>query len=429
MLTEPVYGGTTPTPMDVLGIEFGERPVTSAESDRYLQAVADASERVVGPFELPLLSVRGQPLKFVLVGNPTFLEPLALEEIKLAMSLLRDPETPEEVSAEIIETMPPFTWMAACVHGGEKSGTDAALKMLYELADRTDCAAEQIVGNQILVIFPNQNPDGRDNAARRNANGFDMNRDWFAQTQPETRGKLQVLNEYPPTVFMDIHEMGGTQYFFPPNADPYYHEVSTASAGQINDMYGPAMATEFDRQGIPYFTGATFDLFYAGYGDTAPTLGWNGAGMTFEQGSASPFDVKVYNQWLASWMSASAAGVQRQRVLREWHWAYVEAAAQGRAGQLQPNRVFNPGNEVEFEVPDITVRNYFMIDDPSKGEEVAKVLFSCCMRSRLRCRRTDTYMFATFGPGIGAACHCQRPGGAADGAVCSGRLCAHRRSI
>jgi len=27
----------------------------------------------------------------------------------------------------------------------------------------------------------------------------------------------------------------------------------------------------------------------------------NGAGMTFEQGSASPFDVKVYNQWLASW--------------------------------------------------------------------------------------------------------------------------------
>ena len=108
MLTEPVYGGTTPTPMDVLGIEFGERPVTSAESDRYLQAVADASERVVGPFELPLLSVRGQPLKFVLVSNPAFLEPLALEEIKLAMALLRDPETPEEVSAEIIANLPPL---------------------------------------------------------------------------------------------------------------------------------------------------------------------------------------------------------------------------------------------------------------------------------------------------------------------------------
>ena len=174
-------------------------------------------------------------------------------------------------------------------------------------------------------------------------------------------------------MFMDIHEMGGTQYFFPPNADPYYHEVSNASVGYINELYGPAMAAEFDRQQIPYFTGATFDLFYAGYGDTAPTLGWNSAGMTFEQGSASPFDVKVYNQWLASWMSASAAGMQRRRVLADWHGAYVEAAAQGRAGQLQPNQVFNPGNEVEFEVPDITVRNYFMMDDSSKGEQVAKV--------------------------------------------------------
>lgn len=264
MLTEPVYGGTTPTSIEVLGIEFGERPVTSAESDEYLQAVADASERVIGPFELPLLSVRGQPLKYVLVGNPQFLGALALEEIKVAMALLRDPETPEEVSAEIIANSPPFTWMGACVHGGEKSGTDAALKMLYELADRTDCAAEQIIDNQVLVVFPNQNPDGRDDASRRNANGFDMNRDWFAQTQPETRGKLAVLEEYPPVMFMDIHEMGGTQYFFPPNADPYYHEVSNASVGYLNDLYGPAMAAEFTRQGIPFFTSATFDLFYAG---------------------------------------------------------------------------------------------------------------------------------------------------------------------
>ena len=156
-------------------------------------------------------------------------------------------------------------------------------------------------------------------------------------------------------MFIDIHEMGGTEYFFPPNADPYYHEVSNASVGYL-DLYGGAMAEEFDRQGIPYFTGRTFDLFYAGYGDTFPTLGWNGAGMSalscptllaeaaaphtivlaaaFEQGSASPFDVKVYNQYLASWMSISTAAVQRQRVLADWHAAYVGAAAQGSAGML-----------------------------------------------------------------------------------------------
>ena len=161
-------------------------------------------------------------------------------------------------------------------------------------------------------------------------------------------------------MFIDIHEMGGTEYFFPPNADPYYHEVSNASVGYL-DLYGGAMAEEFDRQGIPFFTGRTFDLFYAGYGDTFPTLGWNGAGMSalscptllaeaaaphtivlaaaFEQGSASPFDVKVYNQYLASWMSISTAAVQRQRVLADWHAAYVGAAAQGSAGMLSVARL------------------------------------------------------------------------------------------
>ena len=101
------------------------------------------------------------------------------------MALLRDPALPAEFAADIIATTPPFVWMGACVHGGEKSGTDASLRMLYELADRTDCAASQIIDNQVLIIFPNQNPDGRDDRNRRNANGFDMNRDWFAGTQPE----------------------------------------------------------------------------------------------------------------------------------------------------------------------------------------------------------------------------------------------------
>jgi hypothetical protein len=375
-MTTPEFRGVTPTSLEVLGIEyFGQREVESFEADDYMAAVAAASPRVMGPFSLPEPSVRGQPLNYVLVGDAELMTPVRVEEIKLSMQTLRDPGAPAELVADIIARSPSITWVGACVHGGETSGTDAALRLLYELADRGDCAAEQIVENQLLVILPNQNPDGRDDRQRRNANGFDMNRDWFSASQPETRGKLAVLNEYPPVLFCDIHEMGGTQYFFPPNADPYYHEVSNASVGFINDLYGAAMAEEFTRQGIPFFTKQTFDLFYAGYGDTYPTLGWNAAGMTFEQGSASPFDVKVYNQYLASWVSVSMAGIHRERVLTEWRASFVDAAAQGAAGQLQPNRVYTPGNEVEFEVPDIQVRYYFLEGgDASKAGELATVL-------------------------------------------------------
>ena len=150
-MTPPVWSGTTPTPLEVLGFELGTEPVTSLQADEYMQAVADASPRVLGPFALPELSVRGAPLNYVIVANRQFLE--VIPSLKVAMALLRDPATPAEVAAEIIATTPPFTWMGACVHGGEKSGTDASLRMLYELADRTDCAASQIIDNQVLIIF------------------------------------------------------------------------------------------------------------------------------------------------------------------------------------------------------------------------------------------------------------------------------------
>ena len=41
------FRGQVPTPKQVIGIDLGERDVTTAESDRYVQAVDGASDRVV----------------------------------------------------------------------------------------------------------------------------------------------------------------------------------------------------------------------------------------------------------------------------------------------------------------------------------------------------------------------------------------------
>ena len=40
----------------------------------------------------------------------------------------------------------------------------------------------------------------------------------------------------------------------------------------------------------------------------------------------------------------------------------------------QPNRIINEGNELEYEVPDLTVRNYFIEATAGKEEEIAVVL-------------------------------------------------------
>ncbi|HWC43391.1 MAG TPA: M14 family zinc carboxypeptidase, partial [Actinomycetota bacterium] len=192
--TPPALAGKVPTATQVIGFPLGERDVTVAESDAYLQAVAKASPRVVAG--TAAVSWQGRPLRYAIVGRPGNVTPAGLARIRLQTALLRDPRTPRVVAEHLARTTPAILWVAGNVHGGEESGTDAALRVLYELADRTDCAAGQILDNALVVLLPTQNPDGREADTRRNAYGFDLNRDWFARTQPETDGKLQLLRRY-----------------------------------------------------------------------------------------------------------------------------------------------------------------------------------------------------------------------------------------
>lgn len=371
--TAPVYRGKVPSPEKVLGFELGERPVSSAESDRYLETVAARSERVVSG--TLATSAQGRPLKYAIAGRPGLMSKAGLAKVRREAALLRDPRTPDAPARQIVRRGVPILWVTGNVHGNEPSGTDAALRVLRDLGDREDCAAEAILQNALVVILPTQNPDGREAGTRQNAYGFDMNRDWFARTQPETDGKLAMLGRYPPALYIDAHEMGGTSYFFPPNADPIYHETPEQAIGWINGLYGAAMAEEFTRRGIDFFNRDVYDLFYQGYGDSVPTTGFHAAGMTFEKGNASPYPEKVEEQYLTQWVTLSAAAGQRQRVLTEWRRMTVDAYEQGKAGKLEPNQIYNPPNQIDRQVPDRKVRHYFLrADDPAKRDEVRTVV-------------------------------------------------------
>ena len=72
-----------------------------------------------------------------------------------------------------------------------------------------------------------------------------MNRDVLAGTQPEVAGRLQLLWKYPPQLFVDEHENSGTGYFFPPDADPIYHETPAGLYREVEHLYGPANEAAF----------------------------------------------------------------------------------------------------------------------------------------------------------------------------------------
>ncbi|MGH9290017.1 MAG: M14 family zinc carboxypeptidase, partial [Acidimicrobiales bacterium] len=371
--TPPSFRGDVPTAEQVLGFPLGSQEVTAGESNAYVDAVDQASPRVVSG--TLATSWQGRPLRFALVGKPGNVTPQGLAKIRQAAARLMDPGTPSAVAADLARKEPAIVWLMGNVHGGEESGTDSELRILFELADRDDCAAKRILDNALVGIIPTQNPDGREAETRENFYGFDMNRDWFARTQRETDGKLDLLRQNPGILHIDAHEMGGPDYFFPPNADPIYHEHTDFTVDLTDNLYGPAVAAELTRQGIPFFQNEVFDFFAPVFGDTVPSHVFGSVGMTFEKHSDDPISTRTHEHYTTQWVSLSTAAANKASILNRWHAEWVEAARQGVAGQLERNEVNDPGNVVTMPVPTDPVRHYFLrADDPNNAAAVQRLV-------------------------------------------------------
>jgi hypothetical protein len=364
LTTKPVFDQPVPSPEDVLGKPLGLKQLSVDDVYKYMQALDAASPRIVtGVYGT---SVNGTPLRYALVSDPSNLTPTALSQMSTDAKALRNPLLSDSQAHTIEARLPAILSVGANVHGNEPSGTEATLKTMYELAGRSDCAATQVLDNAVSLLIPTQNPDGRTAGTRRNAYWFDLNRDDWARTQPETDSRIELFRKYPPLLFADEHENGTSQYFFPPNTDPVYHEVPDTSVDWIDNLYGAAMAKAFQSLGYPYYTGqeSGYDYFAPEYGDTVVSDGFLGAGMTFEKGSNDAYRVRVRQQWVTQWVSLAQGATHAAELVSGWHDSYVEAYQEGVDGTLEPNVLENPANPLYQQVPDRLVRNYFLQDSP-----------------------------------------------------------------
>lgn len=255
-------------------------------------------------------SWEGRDLIYAVIASPANLA--RIEAIQADMARLASGAELRDRN-DIIARTPPIVWLSYGVHGDEISSSDAAIALSHHLvAAGRDPDVARILDNVVIIMDPMQNPDGRNRfvnsftaarglvpsadrfaaehdqpwpGGRFNHALFDMNRDWFALTQPETRGRVRALLDWNPVVVVDAHEMGGDEtYFFPPVADPVNPNVTPVQM-DLEERIGRGNARAFDRFGFDYFTREVYDAFYPGYGDMWPKL--NGAiALTYEQGSA-----------------------------------------------------------------------------------------------------------------------------------------------
>ncbi len=392
--TKPHFRGTVPSPDRVLGYHLGTREATNAEIGRYWRAADRASGRVVtGVYAR---SWSGRPLRYALVGNASDLH--RLPTIRRNLDRLRDPSTPDRQARAIVRRTPPILWIAANVHGNEPSGGDAVVQLLHELADSSDCVARTILDHAIVGLIPVQNPDGRAHDTRYNSYAFDMNRDVLAATQPEVSGRLRLLRKYPPQLFVDEHENSSNSYFFPPDADPIYHETPNGLYDEVQHLYGPANERAFKAHGWHYETSDSgYDFFAQVYGDTVPTTQLGAVGMTFEQGDAKPYPRRVRHQYTAALTTLFAGATHHTKVLRTWRRTFVQAKAEGQHCRLQPNHVYSPGHHVQRRVPKRPVCGYFLLGNSRETRRTVSRLQTAHVVVDRLARRTVVRDYRPYG--------------------------------
>jgi len=122
----------------------------------------------------------------------------------IRQTMLKDPEKAQEMIEKFGDFKVPV-FINGSIHGNEYPGTDAAIRLIEKLAYDDSEEVQAILDNVILLVNVVQNPDGRVMGTRTNANGFDINRDFFTQSQPESQATARVFNEWNPMVVLDLH--------------------------------------------------------------------------------------------------------------------------------------------------------------------------------------------------------------------------------
>ena len=118
----------------------------------------------------------------------------------------RDPERAQELIARRDVKMPIF--IQGGIHGNEYEGVDAAMRIVERLATTpygSDPEVDAVLDNAVVAVHVIQNPDGRVAGTRTNSNGFDLNRDYVTQSQPETVNSVNVMRRLPFTETLDLH--------------------------------------------------------------------------------------------------------------------------------------------------------------------------------------------------------------------------------
>ena len=276
-------------PNEFLDFDYATRVATPEQITSALKSWANQSDRLK-VIEYAR-SHENRPLHAVFISSPENLK--NLNSIKDKISQLADARITNDRKAKtLINELPAVAWMAYSIHGNETSGADAAIGVIYHLIASKDDDILELLDDMVIIVDPVMNPDGRARFAknleqyrgtapnyddqslihtgdwpygRTNHYYYDLNRDWVYLTQPETQGRVALINEWKPQILVDAHEMGAQDTFMTgPAREPINKNVDYDLI-KWGNVFAKDQGNEFDRRNWRFYTGEWHEDLYPGY--------------------------------------------------------------------------------------------------------------------------------------------------------------------
>jgi hypothetical protein len=351
------FNPSIPDPENFLGYKVGSQHTRHEKLVEYFRTLDRLSDRVKVTTIGKTFEKREQILAvFTSTANHN-----RLEEIRKANLAAQ--------TTGATENLPLVIHLGYNVHGNEPSSSEAAMLTAWYLTASTAPETEQWLSEMVILMDPVINPDGRDRhshwanmhkaeppvadpqdrehneiwpGGRFNHYWFDLNRDWFLGTFPETRNRVRVFHEWRPYVQTDHHEMGSTStfYFDPGKNSSNNPIVPDYLYNTIYPKFGEYFSKAANEIGSMYFTKEAFDKLYPGYGSSYINF-YGGAGFLFEQASSRghvqetttipiTFAFTIRNQFTASLATIRASRAEKANLLKLRKEFYRVASEQAK---------------------------------------------------------------------------------------------------
>lgn len=156
----------------------------------------------------------------------------------------------------------PIVYLQANIHAGEVEGKEATLMLLRDL---TVGPLRPLLDSLVLLVVPIYNADGNDHFApgernrpgqngpalvgeRSNGQGYDLNRDYIKQEAPESRASIELVREWDPDVWIDLHTTNGSYHGYLLTYSPGLNPNSTAANDFTRDYFLPEVRSRMRQR-------------------------------------------------------------------------------------------------------------------------------------------------------------------------------------